>query len=170
MKKIFSSLFLYALFLFPVITYAMEPFHADQNNSQRLTLQELNPTFNALKKALDRDIFKADCLQTASCCFGTLTGILASNPTYLSTIGTFFGLAIGASATKICYDCSQETRKETAVSRELLNKYRNRIATHHQESPRRVSMPTSYTGVLPSYESSTHEPPPYELTSEQNEL
>ena len=170
MKKIFSYIFLYELFLLPLMTQPMEPFHADQNNSQRLTLQELNPTFNALEKTLDREIFKADCLQTASCCFGALTGILASNTTYLSTVGTLFCLAISAGATKICYDCSQETRKETAVSRELLNKYRNRIATHHQESPRRVSMPTSYTGVLPSYESSTHEPPPYELTSEQNEL
>jgi hypothetical protein len=146
----------------------MEPFHAGQNHSQGITLQEFDSIFNALEKTLDREVFTANCLRTTSCCFGVLTGILASNSTSLSTISTLFVLALSAGATKICYDCSQETRKGAAVSRELLNTYRNRISS--TEPSRRISMPLAYTGELPSYEASTNEPPPYELTSAQNEL
>jgi hypothetical protein len=158
--KNFSYIVVCALFLLPLVTRPMEPFRTDQNRPQRLALQELNSTFNALEKTLDHEVFTAKCLQTASYCSGALAGFLISNPTYLSTIGTLFGLALSAGAAKICYDCSQETRKGAAVSRGFLNNYRDRISS--TEPSRRVSMPPAYTR--------TNEPPPYELTLTQNEL
>jgi hypothetical protein len=125
MKKIF----MFCLLLSVSLTRAVPP----EQTIERLNITE---TINNLEQKIEDDKFKANCYYAVGSCTQITTGYTAQN-IVSKNLGNHYSLEVftgtviatlGLGLANICYNCSDDYRKEVVTLRKSIDNYRAQLA------------------------------------------